>query len=91
MEESGALSGSLEVDSPTGGARTKAEVEGQVSGREVELECTLDFGGFEVEVTLTAQIDGDELDGQGAFLGPSGGQPMSQSFRGKRAPEQEIR
>jgi imidazolonepropionase-like amidohydrolase len=87
MEKDGALTGTIEVENPMGGARTKSDVEGQVTGDELELECTLAFGDFEIETTLTATIDGDSLEGDGSFHGPWSAEPRTQSFSGKRTPE----
>jgi len=87
MEKDGELKGTIEVESPMGGAKIKTDVEGQVSGDKLELECTLAFGEFKIETTLTATIDGDSLDGDGSFHGPWSDEPTTQSFSGKRAPK----
>jgi hypothetical protein len=88
MDEDGSVIGTLEVESPMGGGRVKADVEGDLSGLELELECTLAFGEFKVEASLEGTLSGEKLDGKGTFRGPWSDEPMTQSFTGKRAPKQ---
>jgi len=86
MEPGGALTGTLEVANPMGGAKVKTDVSGEVSGTELTLSCTLSFGQFSIDTALEAEIDGDSLDGEGSFHGPWSDEPSTQSFKATRSP-----
>lgn len=87
MDKGGDLTGTLEVDNPTGGARIKTDVVGHVSADQLELECTISMGQFQIETKLSATIDADALEGDGSFHGPWSDEPTTQSFTGKRVPK----
>jgi hypothetical protein len=87
MDEGGHVTGTLEVESPMVGGRSKSDVEGRLLDDQLELECTLTFGEVRVETSLTATVASETLDGKGHFRGPWSEEPNVQSFTGKREPK----
>lgn len=87
MDESGVVTGTIEIANPRTQEMVISDVEGVVRGEELELEAELDYGEVQVELTLTGTLSGDEIEGSGAFKGPWSDEARTQDLHGKKVPQ----
>ena len=87
MDEAGAVTGQLSMESPMDGSQIESSVTGQVSGTDLRLEGTLSFGNFQLEVTYELELDGDQLEGEATFSSEAMPESIVRGVSGAREPQ----
>ncbi len=85
MDDEGAVTGTLSMDSPIGEGATETDIAGRVVGSTLTATANVTVGEMTIDVKLDAQIDGDTLTGDVTWSGPWG--ERTTTIQGTREPE----